>query len=824
MMGKLLVFELKKTIKQWKFIWLLFIVLLAGSGLFILNQKEEASRPDRAEERIIPYLMEISNTRDTLQELSRAGKTDESQELQKEDISNIGSSLSQWKVAINNGRWEKIPLIEMEFWQGIGEYESHGGLFSGLQGMEREMAIEKNRWMVERGLAYDDEKYPLSPGLVMSLLADWLFSWWGLALAVLLFGTVVSGEREQNTWSLLRTQPIPKWKLYEAKYFTAAINSGILIGLVFLIGIGIPLMFADYRLNLDYPHLITYSDHYSIINVLDLFLRKAALFFCGSLFVFSLVFLLSNWLKGSFSVLLATALAFTGMFGLAGLSGTIQKPWNPFFSIQALTKAQELTGNEVVAGLISSLIGAGLFLFLAIRLSEKNVELLGVKTVSRPFPDRGTGKRRAAIRKLLAFEQRKMWRRGHFLQVAAVLLLLVGFHFVHSSIESKTLKETYLHKLDNVESELDLIRTVIDKNENQGPDIDILKEEREKTLSLLEEEERLAKNAYREFQGGNWLPLYQYQQFVNRKFNDEFEGVVGHNLASSTGQMVLDASIEEKNWLMKYKLQPVFTGEFILTPFSSWKEKSKKVKQQWINDNKKVDSSGLFGLYTLFVNHYVFLMIILLFFLFGGGLAMERGKNPTIRLLRTQPVSLASIYQAKWLSSLSISLLTSLSTFTFVLLLGTLFDRFGDWMYPVLFYDNTSVADADGYTGFQSQGMGFHFIPMGEYVLDAIFLFCLGLIFLLTLSHVLGLFLNRFGALSMTLIVSLGGYFISTEIYKRSAQYSPFTFLHPAKIANGELAVTVNNAGVTVWMGTIVLFAATLALWLIGNLLVLRAK
>ncbi|MBS4193118.1 ABC transporter permease subunit [Bacillus sp. FJAT-49705] len=829
-------FEFKKAIKQRKILWLIFIVLLIGSGVFIQNDQKKSLRSDRASDRITPFFSEIGDTRNNLQTLSREGILDDAQTLQLEAINDIGTALTLWKVAINNEKWAYTPIYEMEFWEGIQTYENYGGQFSKILGMERDIAIQKNKWMVEHQLSYDDELFPISSGLVVNQVADWFFSIWGLLILLLFFGTIVSEEKVQNTWLLLKTQPITKWKMYVSKFLLLTLIVVLFMLTVFLVGLCIPLLFSDYGMNFDYPQIVTFGDHFVIISALDLFFRKSVLFLGSSLFIFSLIILFSNWMKDSFSTLLFTTLTLLISYLITLTYTTMQKIWNPLNTIYSLPLTQEMTINEIMYAAFFSVIWSAIIILLSIYIPEKNIGILQGKTIIKPFARGNISQRQSTIQKLMIFEWLKIYRKGLFMQVTIVILLLISFHFISTFQESKELKENYLNKLNNLETEHELLILLKEQvtafeqmkendkiRDNRVIDWQIT--EATKAISILEEEVQLAKLAYNAYQSSNWIPFHQYQLFVNRLFNEEFEtGLARFSIKKETGQMMLDASIEEKNWLIKHNIQPIFTGEFIITPFSYWNDQEKEFWEEWINRNKKVESNGLYILYSLFNQYYVFILMILLFILVGGGLAAERGKNATIRFLLTQPHSLNSIYHAKWLTAIGISLTSSIGFFAFTIVLGILFDRFGDWMYPILVYDTTSIADASHYEGFYSQGMGFHFIPIGEYILQAVLLYCLILVFLLTLSHVCALFMNQLSVFTLVFILSFSGYFTGTALFSRYAHLSPFTFLNVEKIINGEIAVTLNNSSITVTAGINMLIISTIFIWLIGNIYTIRTN
>ena len=70
----------------------------------------------------------------------------------------------------------------------LAKYEEAGGVFTALEGVEREKAIEKNAYLVKHDLPYANETHPVSPALQMSKITPILLGPAGLLLLLLLFG------------------------------------------------------------------------------------------------------------------------------------------------------------------------------------------------------------------------------------------------------------------------------------------------------------------------------------------------------------------------------------------------------------------------------------------------------------------------------------------------------------------------------------------------------------------------------------------------------------------------------------------------------------
>ena len=166
--------------------------------------------------------------------------------------------------------------------------------------------------------------------------------------------------------------------------------------------------------------------------------------------------------------------------------------------------------------------------------------------------------------------------------------------------------------------------------------------------------------------------------------------------------------------------------------------------------------------------------------------------------------------------SLILSIGISLGLILLLILLGTVFDRFGDWSFPILHYDLDRVIS----TG--NEEHHYHFITLGSYIVKTSLLFLAVSVFLIILSLFVSLFLNQMiSSFGISTMIVLGGYFLSTSsIVGNYSHLSPFTYLNIGKITNGEIAYLVSNARVEVWTGISVLLSTSIVLLVAGVIIV----
>lgn len=795
----------------------------------------------RALEEFEPFVQETEKMGEELRLKQLDEELSESEAKQREHIKEISTVFFHWKRSIQEEHWEEIPTYENDFLTHVQKLEKHGGVYSPLQGMEREKRIAKNDWMVEHNLGYEDEAYPTSPHLVLKENAKILFGLLGIIILLLFFGNFISSEKEQNTWLTLNTQPIPRWKLFIGKYVSTLFTILIFLVLVVIIGIFVPFIFGGYSLNLLYPQIIMSGDSFEIISTFHYILRAIGLFICASVFVFSLTLFVSKWIKNSFTTLIVTGFILVVGFTVTEVNEILHSIWNPLYTLHMASIIETIPQNTDWLYSLNTFIWCVIFVSFAILFPEKELRFLIPSDMRNPFQKGMTKQQRGDILNSAKFESRKMKRRGILTQTSIFTALLIVLGFIVLDQQTMPKEKAYIDQLNHTAEVIedssipffkDEMSTLekkfkVDNNVEHQLNAKNMKE----ALKFEQNELILLREAIKGYEKQDWIPLLEYQLHKNRFSNGEFEtesGNLGSTIRTFVSSLSLEASITEKHWLIDRKIQPVYSGEFINTIFHDWGSPTGDMHdrgKEWEEENEKLAANGLYSLYHYFNIFLYFLPVILFLFLFGGGLAEERGKQDTIRFLKTQPIGKRSLFTGKFVYSIGISILSSIGFILFVVLIGTIFDRFGDWYYPILHYDSKSIVEAANYAGNRPFNMdvGYHFKPLGEVLLKNVSLFLCILVFVLTIAHVFALwFKNKFTVLASTIIFTVVGYVLSANFMENKAHLSPFTYFDIARITNGEIATILDNSAVNVLSGVVVLVISTVILLLIGYLSLLK--
>ncbi|PKH11693.1 ABC transporter permease [Planomicrobium sp. MB-3u-38] len=837
---KLYIFELKKIIKQKKAIWLLLLVVLSTAFIFQQNAAMQEGKMERVYEQTEAINGEVGRSIERLSEDQMDGLLDDAGLAQLGVLKEMRSALYPWRDVIYQAKWEEVPLHEGEFLALLQQYNESGGELSALTGMEKEIAIAKNAWLIEHELAYEEEAFPVSPHLVLIESALFLLGLVGVAVLLLLFGGTLTSEKENNTWLTLKTQPTSKRQIVLAKFVSVLTVAMLYVLLVIGIGLLVPLVFGDHALSLQYPQVLAGDEAFAILSSFSFLLRVLAVFFAAVLVVFSLALVVSVWLKNTFT--LNIVLFFIMLAGLTVTQSmpVLQTAFNPFhlFQFQQILEGVLQTTDWLY--LSSAILWSGVFLTLSIKLPEKESSAFQRSTTHNPFGRGGTRARSAALTSVLLFEWRKLRRKGMFQKVMILLVLFTGMGYWGISQLADQKEEAYLegiqqmifalenHDIPYMEQTIASVKEVeqqaSEKEEGELAIGDSYSQipRLEGTLNFFTDQKNKAANAIAGYREGNWDAFHEYQFFVNQIHDNEWEhiGVGNINELPVMGQFTIDASLAEKEWLLGRGIQPVFSGEFLQTMHTVDGWPSEKYRLEWEEENQKIDASGLYSLFLFFENYVYVVPLALLLFVLAGGFAAERGKKRTLDFLQTQPLTARTIFIGKTLHSILVATISSISLFGLLVLVGTLFNRFGDWQYPVLYYDAESAVLAADYAGMLSGELGFHFIPLGTYLVNNTILFLFVLLFFLVLANFLSLFLkNTFTSFALTMLIGVGGFVLSNYYLTGMAQWSPFTYLQIHKVANGEMGTLMNLQHLNVMTGSLVLSGSTLLLLLLGILL-----
>lgn len=823
----MLTFELKKIWRSRKIVLLITLLLTVIIVVYISNRESQENWKEEAFAQTDEYRSSIQVEEKRLMEELESG-TLPGLEMRQEALSEVSRTLYEWRNEIYHENWSDYPEFEQAFIKGVRNYQEHGGTFDSLEGLKLEIAEAKTKWMVEHGIAYENEQYPLSPHLFLKDTSVFLFSLPGLALLILLFGNIEVMERESHTWRLLRSTPLHSRLVLLSKFVS------LLIVVVFYVFIAIgttlllPILLGGGKVEWLYPIVVGDDQGFSIISFSAWLGRGVLIFACSIIFLFTL-----SILVGIRTVYSFPALSITFFIGLLGYvtADLIPFPYHAFTSLRWTEIVYSMPNGSdwkiVAVSLTCSAILLVLALFTPVSSTENRIASL-----RRFSGEKLTAGKRNAV-KLAVFEWRKVKRLGLFRQGLILLLLAIsfGYYLLHESAEKH--RETYFDRVrEQAEINLSLKKELLkwaEEAEQMSVETDAGKsgennrtpaDDMRETSRMYEVRHSIELDKIEAFEERDWRRFYANQFFTifssYRMTIGNFYNVGSGSAPVGIGTFNEDVSLAEKEWMMEHDVAPVFPGELAVSVRDNWGDHEKE-RRQWKAENRKVDAGGLFSIYHLLSSAMYLLPILLFVFLLGGGFAAERGKKRPIDFLLTQPVHPSSVFMGKAMNAVIAAAASMTGLYGLILLLGTIFYRFGDWSYPILYYVPEKIASGPDYGGMRSSGYGYGFIPLGDYVWQGIVLSLLSLAFLLILSIALSIFFRHTATvLALTFLLAGGGFYMARTTLQEMAAYLPFTYLEAGRILNGELATELNEPSIGFWTGAVVMALSIVILVVAG--------
>ena len=366
-------------------------------------------------------------------------------------------------------------------------------------------------------------------------------------------------------------------------------------------------------------------------------------------------------------------------------------------------------------------------------------------------------------------------RRTRFFKVL-LLLLIVGISTYYTYIYLNTVRSHEV--IDNLESQLDGSEERLSELEKESEGNHNDSSDYNHELKFYRTSVPLLKQQMQGLTSGNW-EIWAKSNSLSRNFDEmilskqEWESTYPTRFTLETHQSMLE-------WFAARNIEPIWPNDFWMTKYDEVFDEGLEPIIRG-NFEKRHASNGSYFSYHLLEHLFTLIGVVFFLFLFSDIVTKEgEGRNGPIHLLRTQPLQKDLFLVSKFGSVLIMTLFILLGVFGLTTLLGTVFDRFGDWDYPILIYD-TEYA--------------YQWMPLGWFLLKSTGLFLLILLFGYSLMFFFSVLTNRAIisiGITLTLLVLGINWAEQSTLYVNS-HFLPFHYLNVFPIVSNEYAVLYDN-------------------------------
>lgn len=387
--------------------------------------------------------------------------------------------------------------------------------------------------------------------------------------------------------------------------------------------------------------------------------------------------------------------------------------------------------------------------------------------------------------RLLQFEVSKIFKTKYFRMLSFILLLFLIAYYVFVYINTTRLDEV----VSNLEGTLSSMEKQLAEMEEGTTEFEI--------INNVYEKQRHEAEAYKK---QDWPAVFNRQIELLPPDLDSNIASRQYYTSSFPTLFTMETRRAQYNWLIEKEIEPIFwvwdvswkTAYDLYYPMSGVgdDEFQRQIVEKYSN---QYSSTGIY-----YANHVAGLLfsiggVVFFLLLFGDVVTKEGlGRNGSIHLLRTQPINRHGILVGKFLAILLVSFVFLVGIGAISVVLGAIFDRLGDWDYPVLVY---------------GEDYAFEFMNMGTFILKSALLFFMVLLFCYSLLFLYSILTKRMIiALGLTITtIILGMQLADQAILSSLAHYIPFHYFSTPKIVTMEFAASLKNFNFNYANGMIVL-------------------
>ncbi|WP_196493822.1 ABC transporter permease [Ornithinibacillus caprae] len=381
--------------------------------------------------------------------------------------------------------------------------------------------------------------------------------------------------------------------------------------------------------------------------------------------------------------------------------------------------------------------------------------------------------------RLIQFEIIKICKSTFFriMMIGFLLFILTYFTYVYiNTVRADDLIINLESMMFTQEQHLQELYDVLESNEGES---DRETEQSIETWERFQERDSKLLQAYEE---EDWttimeLEIEQYEPGVEMLRNDPYQNVYTWPTFFSK-----ETLLAQYKWIRDREITPVLRIEEFAWKTAYDEVFDDPIGEEIVKENSiKYSSAGVHFLKSVFQMLFSLIGAILFLFLFADVVTKEGlGRNGPIHLLKTQPIHRQKILVSKFMTVIIVSFMTLLITAILSIMLGVIFDRLGDWDYPVLIYGEERT---------------FTYMNLGTYLLQSFGLFFMILLFCYSILFLFSVITKKtLIALGLTLATIIIGITWSKEsVLSSFAPYIPFHYFSVGEVITNELAVTLED-------------------------------
>ena len=691
-------FEMKKIYKQKRILLLLVLVVFLNVLFFMNNKDNEQLKLEEIETSIVDNLTTVG----ILHKFSIANNKDLKVQ---EHLEGMLQQASDMKLAFNQQHWDRLNQLILDYLNSILILEAYGESYRFYNSLiDYEKEIKNFEYLIENKIDLDSLDHPTSSSLLLVKASNFMFSPIGVVLLFLLYGSIFLNEVNNNTIYFLRTQPLKFRKLLASKFLVVI---SISIGYIF-VNLLITYLFSKIigmSSNWDYPMYFLSGDLVVLTNATNYLLLTIGQFILQIILIFSISFLLKLVTRNELLLFI-----YTGIVSIIGVVASIymeslQTAFNPFAIFLPIETIYPFYLPLVFVIIIISMV-----CFSLVSIFYRQLFIVQTKIVKNK-----SSKRKRILEPFLNFEWLKIRRFAIFKLLVILFFVAASISYVYIYINANNKEIQYIQTELTSDSEdffIDFLNKKYDASTNH-----LNKKRIEEQISYFNESKKMKQKALTNYEKGEFKPLIEYQL---RRAEYTLNGGlidVTDTFIVNYGLLSVDASIKEKEYMLKNEIVPYFPGEFIPTIFQMWGTNVEEYKKDFNTKNTKINDSGLYSLY-LFLSNYGYLIIIgILYFLLANTLIKDKNS-----FIHSQPITFSKIFWSKLLIIKTVTTFTFLSITIYYLIVGTIVNNFGQWKYPILKYDSEVRSMKEGYDGFITIDGAYQFIWLGSYIIQSIIL------------------------------------------------------------------------------------------------------